>query len=75
MLVSEWMNGGSEGKKREGGRGGRDGPVDLLVLKAPNGAEAVVGEESARHPVGGFDALDVVGWCVYCRRGCVCVCE
>lgn len=59
---------------REEGEG-RDGPVYLVVLKAPDGAEAVVGEESARHPVGGFDALDVVGWCVYCRRGCVCVCE
>ena len=64
----------SGGKLEEEGRG-RDGPVYLFFLKEPDGAEAVIGEEPGRHPVGGFDALYVVGCCRYCRGGGVCVYE
>lgn len=49
--------------KRKGkgkGRGVRV-PVYIVVFKEANGREAVVGPERARDPVGGVDAVDVIG--------------
>lgn len=64
VSMGDWMS--------EGGREVDGLVVYFVVLKEPDGAEAVAGDESEGHPVGGIDALDVVGWYGCCGCGCVC---